>query len=184
MIHLIRVKVFKVFLDSKGSLDFPVAVDEFLMYHMDSWKPFDGYFMINESNQRAFKGYVLIIQSYRLCTIRLPMHPNEALLTLQNYDFLTICCIFPTGSSTGNKISQINECTGHSLIWDEPDVELFPYNCNCFWLSITLSIKWWIKLNMSCLWYGLTKYKIGSGIIPTGSEIISTGRDKTYYLKP
>ena len=37
---------------------------------------------------------------------------------------------------------------------------------------------------MSCLWYGLTKYKIGSGIIPTGSEIISTGRDKTYYLKP
>ena len=49
------------------------------------------------------------LKSYRLCTIRLPMHPNEALLTLQNYDFLTICCIFPTGSSTGSTISQIKE---------------------------------------------------------------------------
>ena len=58
------------------------------------------------------------LKLYRLCTIRLPMHPNEALLTLQNYDFLTICCIFPIGSSTGNtgKISQVDECTGHSLI--------------------------------------------------------------------
>lgn len=58
------------------------------------------------------------LKFYRLCTIRLPMHPNEALLTLQNYDFLTICCIFSTGSSTGNtgEISQVDECTGHSLI--------------------------------------------------------------------